>query len=65
MLRCNVGGQVKVRFRGPRSRTVTTRLSMKDGTASIATRRFAGGSYRVTVWAGEVRLETPFKVRVR
>jgi hypothetical protein len=38
---------------------------MKDGTVSIATRRFAGGSYRVTVWAGEVRLETPFKVRVR
>jgi hypothetical protein len=65
LLRCNVGGQVKVRFRGPRSRTVTTRLSMKDGTASITTRRFARGSYRVTVWAGKVRLGTPFKVRVR
>jgi hypothetical protein len=64
-LRCNVSGEVRVRFRGSRSRTLTTRLTRKDGTGSVATRRLARGSYRVTVWAGELRLGRSFKVRVR
>jgi hypothetical protein len=64
-LKCNVSGAVKVRFWGARSRTLTTRLTRKDGTSSVATRRLARGTYRVTVWAGELRLGRPFKVRVR
>jgi hypothetical protein len=64
-LRCNVSGTVKVRFRGARSRTLTTRLTSKDGTGSVTTRRLARGTYRVTVFAGELRLGRPFNVRVR
>jgi hypothetical protein len=64
-LRCNVSRQVKVRFRGARSRTVSARLTGKDGTGSVPTRRLARGTYRVTVWAGELRLGRPFGVRVR
>jgi hypothetical protein len=64
-LRCNVSGDVKVRFRGARSRSVSARLSEKDGTGPVPTRRLARGAYRVTVWAGELRLGRPFRVRVR
>jgi hypothetical protein len=64
-LKCNVSGAVKVRFRGVRSRTVTARMSRKDGTGSVATRRLTRGTYRVTVWAGELRLGRAFKIRVR
>jgi hypothetical protein len=64
-LRCNVSGDVKVRFRGARSRTLSARLTSKDGTGSVATRSLARGTYRVTVWPGELRLGRSFKVRVR
>jgi hypothetical protein len=64
-LRCNVSGDVRVRFRGARSRTVPARLSSRDGTGSVSTRRLGRGRYRVTVWVGEVRLGRPFTIRVR
>jgi hypothetical protein len=64
-LKCNVGGNVQVRFRGARSRTVPARVSRADGTGAVSTRRLARGSYRVTVRAGEVRLGPPFRIRVR
>jgi hypothetical protein len=60
-----VGGSCGVRFRGARSRTLTARLSYKHGKGSVATRRLARGTYRVTVWAGELRLGGSFRVRVR
>jgi hypothetical protein len=64
-LKCNVGGTVQVRFRGPRSRTVQARVSREDGTGAVSTRRLARGTYRVTVRAGELRLGPPFRIRVR
>jgi hypothetical protein len=64
-LMCNVSGDVRVRFRGARSRTVPARLSSRDGTGAVSTRRLARGSYRVTVRAGELRLGPPFRIRVR
>jgi hypothetical protein len=47
------------------SRTVTARLARRDGTGSVATRRLARGTYRVTVWAGDLRLGRPFRIQVR
>jgi hypothetical protein len=64
-LRCNVSGQVTVQFRGPRKRDVPARLSTKDGTGAVPTRRLKSGRYRVTVWAGELRLGKTFRIRVR
>jgi hypothetical protein len=64
-LRCNVSGAVRVRFRGVRSRTLAARVSREDGTGAVSTRRVARGRYRVTVWAGELRLGRPFAIRVR
>jgi hypothetical protein len=64
-LRCNVSGPVTVRFRGARKRDLPAELSTKDGSGSVATRRLARGRYRVTVWAGELQLGRPFRIRVR
>jgi hypothetical protein len=64
-LECNVSGPVTVRFRGARRRDVRSRLSSEDGTGSVPTRRLARGRYRVTVWAGELRLGRTFRIRVR
>ena len=64
-LDCNVSGPAKVRFRGARSRTESVRLSSKDGSGAVTTRRLGRGRYRVIVWAGELRLGRPFKIRVR
>jgi hypothetical protein len=64
-LKCNVSGAASVRFRGPRSRTVTTRLSTKEGSGAVATRGLKRGRYRVTVWSGETKLGKPFRVRIR
>jgi hypothetical protein len=64
-LQCNVSGPVTVRFRGARARNVGSRLSAEDGTGSVPTRRLARGRYRVTVWAGELRLGRTFTVRIR
>jgi hypothetical protein len=64
-LRCNVSGAVTVQFRGARKRDVPAELSTKDGSGSVSTRRLARGRYRVTVWAGELRLGRTFRVRVR
>ncbi len=64
-LRCNVSGRAKVRFRGPASRTLSTKLSGKDGRGSVSTRRLKPGRYRVTVHAGDQQLGGRFTVRVR
>jgi hypothetical protein len=64
-LRCNVSGRVTVRFRGPRRRDLPARLRTEDGSGTVATRRLARGRYRVTVWAGELRLGRTIWVRVR
>jgi hypothetical protein len=64
-LECNVSGAASVRFRGPRSRTVTTKLSTKDGSGAVPTRGLKRGRYRVTVFAGELQLGKPFRVRIR
>lgn len=64
-LKCNVSGAVTVRFRGRVSRTATTKLSTKDGSGSVSTRRLRPGRYRVTVTAGEMQLGGSFRVRVR
>jgi hypothetical protein len=55
---------VTVRFRGARSRNASTRLSAEDGSGAVSTRGLRRGRYRVTVWAGEVKLGAAFKVRV-
>lgn len=64
-LDCNVSGPAKVRFRGVRSRAESVRLSRKDGSGAVTTRRLERGRYRVTVWAGDVRLGRLFRIRVR
>jgi hypothetical protein len=64
-LKCNVSGAVSVRFRGPRSRTLTTQLSTKDGSGAVATRGLKRGRYRVTVWSGEIKLAKSFRIRIR
>jgi hypothetical protein len=64
-LKCNVSGAASVRFRGPRSRTITTRLSTKDGSGAVATRSLKRGRYRVIVFSGEQQLGEPFRVRIR
>jgi hypothetical protein len=64
-LKCNVSGAASVRFRGPRSRTITTRLSTEDGSGAVATRSLKRGRYRVTVFSGEQQLGEPFRVRIR
>jgi hypothetical protein len=64
-LKCNVSGAASVRFRGARSRTVTTRLSKKDGSGAVSTRGLRRGRYRVTVRAGELKLGKSFRVRIR
>jgi hypothetical protein len=63
-LDCNVSGPVTVRFRGARSRNASTRLSAEDGSGAVSTRGLRRGRYRVTVWAGELKLGAAFKVRV-
>jgi hypothetical protein len=64
-LKCNVSGPMEVRFRGASRRNVSGRLSAEDGTGSVSTRRLKRGRYRVAVWAGELRLGQPFRIRVR
>jgi hypothetical protein len=64
-LECNVSGPVTVRFRGPRTRTARSKLGTEDGTGEVSTRGLARGRYRVTVFAGELRLGRPFRIRVR
>jgi hypothetical protein len=64
-LKCNVSGRVTVRFRGPRSRTAQGKVSTKEGTGAVSTRGLPRGRYRVTVFAGELRLGRAFKLRVR
>jgi hypothetical protein len=64
-LKCNLSGRVEVRFRGRRSRTIAARLSPKDGTGAVATRRLARGRYRVSVWVEDRRLGKSFRVRIR
>jgi hypothetical protein len=64
-LDCNVSGPATVRFRGPRSRNVTTRLSTEDGSGTVSTHRLARGRYRVVVWSGELQLGRPFRIQVR
>jgi hypothetical protein len=64
-LKCNVSGAASVRFRGPRSRTITTRLSTEDGSGAVATRSLKRGRYRVIVFSGEQQLGEPFRVRIR
>jgi hypothetical protein len=60
-LSCNISGAAKVRFSGPRTRTV----SVKDGTVKIPTRSLRAGSSRVTVSWGEVVAEKMLRVRLR
>jgi hypothetical protein len=64
-LRCNVSGRVTVRFRGPRRRNLPARLSTDDGSGTVKTGRLARGRYRVTVWAGDLRLGRTIRIRVR
>jgi hypothetical protein len=64
-LKCNVSGAVTVRFRGPRRRTAQGKLSTKDGTGAVSTRGLERGRYRVTVFADELRLGRPLRIRVR
>lgn len=64
-LRCNVSGKASVRFSGPRKRTVSTRISTKNGRAKVSTKALRSGRYRVTVTTGGLQLERPFTVVVR
>lgn len=64
-LRCNVSGRVSVRFRGGRSRTLSTRLSTAKGEGTVSTRSLRPGRYRVTVHAGDQQIGGRFTVRVR
>jgi hypothetical protein len=64
-LKCNVSGDVSVRFRGRRTRSVPAELSTKDGSGTVSTRGLKRGRYRVTVFAGELQLGKAFRVRVR
>jgi hypothetical protein len=64
-LKCNVSGRVSVRFRGPRSRTLTARLRGDDGTGAVPTLRLPRGRYRVSVWVEDRRLGESFRVRIR
>jgi hypothetical protein len=64
-LKCNVSGAITVRFRGARSRTAKGKLSAKDGTGAVSTRGLERGRYRVTVFAGQLRLGRTFTIRLR
>lgn len=65
-LDCNVSGNAQVRFtRNGKRRTVSARLSTKNGNGTASTRRLEAGRYRVTVRAGKQALGPAFTIRVR
>jgi hypothetical protein len=64
-LQCNVSGTAKVRFSGPRRRTVPARISPKDGSVSVPTGRLRAGTYRVSVETGDLVLAKSLRVRIR
>jgi hypothetical protein len=64
VLRCNISGAAKVRFSGPRARTVSAPVAPKDGVAEVSTSGLKAGGYRVTITVGEVALAKPLRVRL-
>lgn len=65
-IRCNVSGRLTVRLRrAGRTRAQPIRISPKNGTGAIDTRRLPRGSYRVTVLAGNTQVGRPLRIRIR
>ena len=64
-LKCNVSGPAKVVFSGPRKRTVSVKISPKDGRASVPTGSLRAGRYRVAVTTGELSLARSLRVSIR
>lgn len=62
---CNVSGELRARFRGPgRARTITGRVSTKNGKGTLRTRSLRPGRYRVTFSSNETPLGSA-TVRIR
>jgi hypothetical protein len=64
-LKCNVSGAAKVSFSGPRRRTVSVKISTKDGSASVPTSSLRAGRYRVSIRTGDLSLASALRVRIR
>jgi hypothetical protein len=65
-LRCNVSGRATVILRrAGKARVVSTRISSRDGGATVPTRRLGRGTYSVSVRIGQLALGGSFRVRVR
>jgi hypothetical protein len=65
VLRCNLSGPIRVRFRGPTSRTVKGKVDKKTGLARVPTGGLRPGSYKVDATVGELGAGSGMKLRVR